>query len=126
MASTFSDRIRLELQANGENSSTWGTACNTVFSLIDSSIAGMATIATTGGTTVLSVNNGTADESRMAIIKVTGVLVSNATLTIPAETKTYVVWNATTGAYTVTIGVSGGTGVVVAQGKKALDRKSVV
>ena len=79
----------------------------------------MATIATTGGTTVLSVNNGTADESRMAIIKVTGVLVSNATLTIPAETKTYVVWNATTGAYTVTIGVSGGTGVVVAQGKKA-------
>ena len=119
MASTYSDRLRLELQTNGENSNSWGTQLNSALSRIDDSIAGMATIATTGGSTTLSANNGSADESRMAIIKVTGVLVSNATLTIPAQTKTYVVWNATTGAYTVTLKTSGGTGVVVAQGKKA-------
>ena len=119
MASTYSSRLRYELQANGEQSNLWGTNLNTVLSLIDSSIAGMATIATTGGSTTLTALNSTADESRMAIIKVTGVLVSNATLVIPAQTKTYVVWNATTGAYTVTLKTSGGTGVVVAQGKKA-------
>ena len=119
MASTFSDRLRFELQTTGENDSTWGTQLNAAISRIDDSIAGIAAIATTGGSTTLTSNNGTADESRMAMIKVTGVLVSNATLTIPAETKTYVVWNATTGAYTVTIKTSAGTGVVVAQGKKA-------
>lgn len=119
MASTYTSRLRLELQANGENDSSWGTLLNTVITLADSAIAGMATIATTGGSTTLSANNAAADQARMAIIKVTGVLVSNATLVIPAVTKTYVVWNATTGAYTLTLKTSGGTGVVVAQGKKA-------
>lgn len=111
--------MRLELQGAGENNSTWGTLLNTVITLTDSAIAGMATIATTGGSTTLTAVNAAADEARMAIVKVTGALVSNATLVIPAQTKTYVVWNATTLAFSVTIKTSAGTGVVIAQGKKA-------
>ena len=116
MASAYSDRLRFEKQENGANSETWGTKLNTGFDLIDDAIAGMATIATTGGTSTLSSSNAVADESRMAILKITGVLVSNSTVVVPAKTKLYTVWNATSGAYTVTVKVSGQTGVAVPQG----------
>lgn len=120
MASTYTTRLRLEKQGDGENDTTWGQKANTVFDLADDAIAGMTTINTTGGSTTLTSNNGAADEARRAILKVTGTLVSNATLTIPAQTKTYIVWNATSGSFTVTIKTSGGTGVAITQGKKFL------
>lgn len=120
MASTYTTRLRLEKMGDGENDATWGGKANTVFDLIDAAIAGMATIATTGGTTVLTANNSSSDEARCAILKATGALVSNATFQIPAQTKVYHVWNATTGSYTLTVKTSGGTGVAVTQGKKAI------
>ena len=55
----------------------------------------------------------------MAILKITGVLTSTETVVIPDKTKHYIVWNATSGAYTVTIKPSG-TGVTVTQGTKAI------
>ena len=119
MASTYTNVLKLELQATGENSNTWGTKNNTVISLIEDSIANMATIATTGGTTTLTTTNAATNESRMAVLKITGVLVSNATIVIPAYTKQYLVWNATTGAYTVTVKVTGQTGAEVTQGYRA-------
>ena len=67
MPSTFSPELRLELQANGENSSTWGTKTNTNLQLIEDAISGMASIATTGGTTTLTEVNGGTDQSRIAI-----------------------------------------------------------
>lgn len=120
MPSTYTTRLRLEKQADGENDTSWGSRTNTVFDLIDDAISGMTTVATTGGTTTLTTNNSAADEARRAILKVTGALVSNATIVIPAQTKTYLVWNATSGAYTLTIKTSGGVGVVVTQGYKAI------
>lgn len=120
MASTYTSRLRLEKQGDGDNNTTWGSKTNVVFDLIDSALAGMATIATTGGTTILTANNSAADEARAAVLKVTGVLVSNAILQIPAQTKIYSVWNATTGAFTVSVKTSGGVAVAVTQGKKAI------
>lgn len=118
MGSTYTDKLRLEKQATGENDSTWGDRANTVFDLIDDAVAGMVTINTTGGTTTLTANNSASDQARMAIIKVTGALVSNAILQIPAKSKKYVVWNATTNAYTVTVKTAGGAAVTCPQGKK--------
>lgn len=120
MASTYSDLLRLEKQANGENDSTWGDKMNVVLELIEDAITGMATISTTGGTTTLSANNSSSDQARMAVIKVTGVLISNATLVIPATVKQYVIWNATTGAFTVTLKTSGGVGAAITQGEKVI------
>lgn len=117
MASTYTSRLRLEKQASGENDTTWGTKLNTGIDLTDDAIAGMATINTTGGTTTLSTNNAASDEARMAILKITGTLVSNATIEIPALTKKYVVWNATSGSFSVTVKTSGGSGIVIGQGK---------
>ena len=117
MASTYSTALRLELQANGENSNTWGTKANGVFQRIEEAIAGIATVNTTGGAYSLTTANGTTDEARNAILKFTGVLVSNSTITVPSVSKRYLVWNATTGNFTLTVKTGAGAGVAVPQGK---------
>jgi len=120
MPSSYSSRLRLEKQATGENTDNWGVLLNTLIDLIDSSIAGMATVAVTGGAYSLTANNSVADESRMAILKFTGVLASNSVITVPTQSKLYTVWNATSGAYTLTLKTAAGSGVAVAQGKKGM------
>jgi len=118
MASSYSDILRFEKQANGENSTTWGTKLNTVFELVEDSVAGLATVAVTGGTDVLTTNNSATDEARMAILKITGTLTSNQIIQAPAFSKHYYIGNATSGNFTVTIKVSGGVGVIIPQGSK--------
>lgn len=119
MASTYTNELRLEQMATGENDATWGTKLNTVIGLIEDSISGMATVAVTGGAYSLTTQNSVADEARVAILKFTGTLTSNSTVTIPDKTKSYIVWNATSGAFTLTLKPSG-TGVAVTQGVKTL------
>lgn len=113
MPSTFSSNLRVELMADGEQSTVWGQKTNTNLELLEAAISEMATIATTGGSTTLTALDGADDESRKACLKITGVLVSNATIVIPAVTKAYWVWNATSGAYTVTIKTAAGTGQTI-------------
>jgi hypothetical protein len=68
-------------------------------------------VATTGGVTVL-----TALQASASFITITGTLVSNATITVPAALGDWVLINSTTGAYTVTVIALGGAGVPVLQG----------
>lgn len=119
MASTYSDRLRLELQATGENSATWGTKANTVFELIDEAIAGFLSIAMGDANVALTATNGASDQSRQAILKVTGANTAVRDIVAPAEEKLYVIHNATTGGYGVRIIVAG-TAVTVANGDKVL------
>lgn len=117
MASSYSTRLRLELMADGEKSSTWGqVANNNVFALIDEAISGYIAIDVAGASdhTLTTVNGGT-DEARQAVIKLTGLLTGNIALIVPSVEWKGVVWNATTGAFTVTVKTSGGTGIVVDQ-----------
>lgn len=72
---------------------------------------GRLALATTGGTTPL-----TADQARVQAIDITGVLVSNATIEVPAAAWGWDISNATTGAYTLTVKVTGQTGRSVKQG----------
>jgi hypothetical protein len=117
MASTATTRLRLEKMADGENDGTWGPKMTAVLDRVDEAVAGSTAVATTGGTTTLTSNNFTSDEARAAILEVTGTLASNATIRIPAVSKLYVVDNSTSGSFTVTVEVSGGTGAVVTQGE---------
>ncbi len=116
MPSSYSSNLRLEIQANGENASTWGTKTNNNLEMIEDAITGMSTLNTTGGDYTLSQNNAAADESRNAILKVTGALVSTANIIVPNATKLYFVWNATSGNYNVVVKTAAGTGVVIPQG----------
>lgn len=116
MPSSYTPRLRLEMQAAGENLNTWGAPkLNTVINRIDHSIAGMAAIALTGPYTLTSSNTAD-DEARSAILKFTGT--GAFTVTIPSVSKVYQVWNACTGPVTLTTGA--GASVEVAEGAVAL------
>jgi len=117
MASTFTDQLRLTKQGQGENEATWGTLLNTVIDLIEESISGLASIDLSSGDVTLSTSNGASDESRHSMLKAIGTITANREIVVPAKTKNYIVWNNTSGAYTVTVTTSGGTGEEVPQGE---------
>lgn len=104
MPPSYSSSLRFELQATGSNLNSWGSLLNTgALSLIDSAIAGFTTVALTADTT-LTTANGSSDQARMATIKLTGSAAYQ--VTIPAVSKQYLFWNAS--SYTQTIVSSGG------------------
>lgn len=119
MTSTYSPSLRINLQGTGDNSGTWGAIANVDFTLIEQAIAGYTTYPVTGGTVTLTASNGASDQARNAMINVTGVLTSAATIVVPSQTKNWVFFNGTSGAFGLTISASGGTGTAITQGKNA-------
>jgi len=114
MASSYSTDLKLELQVTGENSGTWGDITNTNLVILQQSIAGYSSItlnATTGAT--LTYSNGLPSDGKNAVLNLTGTITGNVSVTIPASVtqKVYVIRNSTTGAFTVTVKISGQTGV---------------
>lgn len=102
MPSTYSASLRFNLQATGENNNTWGVILNTgVFQLVDTAIAGWVTKPLVGNY-VLSSANGAADEARAAMFKFTGA--GAFTVTVPAVSKRYDIWNGCTDVLTVSNG----------------------
>lgn len=124
MASSASDLLKLELQADGENSGTWGQKANVLFERLEESIAEQLSIslASLGGAnytlddTQYVKNSGTTGESHVATLKLTGTMTGNEGVIVPGRNKQYLIWNATSGAYTATVKTSGGSGVAVPQG----------
>jgi len=117
MASTYSTQGRLELQATGENSGTWGSKTNTNLQLIEAMVDGYVSVAfASDANDALTTANASADESRNKVIKLTGTLTASRLMEIPAVEKVYIINNATTGGFSVTIGVSGNTVATIANG----------
>lgn len=103
MSSTTSTYLELELQTATENLATWGAKANTTMALLEDAIAGTTSISVTGGYRILTDTDQASNEARKAVLKVSGTLTSNQTVVIPNRSKTYSVWNATSGSYTLTI-----------------------
>ena len=121
MASTYSDRLRIELIGTGEQSGIWGDTTNTnLGTLIEEAIAGVVTITMTDANYTLSEANGATDESRQAVLVLTGTLSAGRNVIAPAEEKVYIVKNSTSGGYATTIKTSAGSGYAVANGKTVL------
>lgn len=122
MASTYSTNLKLELMGTGDQSGTWGDTTNTnLGTLLEQAIVGYETQAITDGAdTVLTIANGASSTARNYVLQLTGVLTANRNLIVPAIEKSYIIHNATTGGFSVTVKVSGQTGVTVANGKRAL------
>lgn len=120
MASTYSNRLRLELMSTGEKSGEWGVITNTnLGTLIEEAIAGVETITLTSDADyTLSTSSGSSDQARQAVL----VVESNLSLTgtrniiIPAQEKVYIVKNGTTGGQSITIKTTGGTGQTLVNG----------
>lgn len=116
MASTYTNSLRLEKQGNGENPNTWGQKLNqSVIELIDSSVAGYTSITVSSTNVTLTTSDGGVDQARTKILEITGTLTANVAIIIPQVPKDYVVYNKTTGAYTVTFKTVASAGVVIVQ-----------
>jgi len=117
MASTYTDRLGLEKQGDGENPNSWGIILNTnVIDLIDDAIAGYEIVSVSGTGITLTDNNGSSDQSRNAALEFAGTLTANVTITIPSEEKTYFVRENTTGSFAVQMKTVSGSALTLEQG----------
>ena len=122
MSSTYSTSLRIELQASGANSGTWGTITNNNFSQsLEFAIAGVTNVAC-GDAAVTTLTNADGpqtqanNQARSAHIRLTGAHGAVRIAQFPATQKVYLITNATTdsgssGPYAMTcrLGASGNT-----------------
>jgi len=123
MASTYSSRLKLELQGTGENAGTWGDKTNNNLDVLDAFAAGYLSKSVAGSSdvTLTTANASATAESSNKVIELTGTLTGNITVFIPAKENNYVFFNNTAGSHTVTIAATGHTanGVAITQGGHA-------
>jgi hypothetical protein len=113
MASSYSTDLKLELMVTGENAGLWGDITNTNLNLLQQAIGGYQEVSIAGGaqTTTLVMSNAALSNARNAVIKLTGTITGNQIVTVPdGIEKTYIIYNGTTGAFTVQIKTASGTG----------------
>lgn len=116
MPSSASALLKLELQDDGENSDTWGDIANVQFELLEQAIAKLTTVTLGAIDVTLDDSQFVSNEARAMGVKANGTISANVNIIVPARTKRYLIWNNTSGAFTVTVKTSGGTGVAVTQG----------
>jgi hypothetical protein len=106
MPSSPTTSLRLEKQADGENTNIWGDKLDQALDKIDAAVAGWLTKALTGNYALATANYAT-DEASAAMLKFTGT--GAFTVTVPAVSKAYRIWNACSGMLTITNGSSSTT-----------------
>ena len=126
MASTYTTNIRLTKQGDGDNANTWGEILNNVLSLVDQAVGSYTTISVGATSSVaLTENQGSADQSRSAMLEITGTVGGAHTsifVYLPSGSgKTYAIKNSvsanTTASDAVILRVAGQTqGVTVPTG----------
>jgi hypothetical protein len=123
MANTTSANLKLTVQQTGENSGTWGQITNTNLLILEQAIGGYDAVGVTSGATLVF-SNGALSNGKNQVLKLTGTIAGAVNIVIPDSIeKTYIVENATSGAYTVTFKTTSGTGVTWSatdKGKKIL------
>lgn len=120
MASDVSSILQLELQTDGENTHTWGIVANRNFETLEHAIAGYSSVAIAGTTTTLTATAFTIGTWHDLNLRFTGTLTANSTVIVPTRKKFYIAENATTGAFSLTVKPSAGTGIVIPQGYRAI------
>ena len=120
MASTYSSSLNLQLMTTGEQSGTWGTVTNENLQKIESAVKGYVSVAIASTTDSLATSDGsTTDEQSNAIVKLTGTLTGNTTMSCEAVETWYIVDDATShGTYSLSFKPSGGTATSLVAGSK--------
>lgn len=121
MASTYDPILGIELQADGENDTTWGQKANNALSQLGEAVGGYLAKSVAGGSNVtLTQTDGTSDEVRQFALKLTGAITADINVVVPDREGRWLVWNATSGNYSITFKTSSGTGVIIPQGYSML------
>ena len=119
MASTYSN-LKIQLMATGENSGTWGNVTNDNLGVaIEQALVETATVTFASANVTLTLTNTNAAQNARALrLNLTGTTGGARDLIVPAIQKPYIVNNGT--ADTITVKVSGQTGVAVPAGRSYL------
>jgi len=124
MASTYSSRLKLELQGTGENAGTWGDKTNNNLDVLDAFSAGYLSksVAGSANVTLTTANASATSEASNKVIELTGTLTGNITVFLPAKENNYFIYNNTAGSYTVNVAATGhgSNSATIAQGSKTL------
>ena len=118
MANSTSANLNLTVQATGENSGTWGQITNTNLLILEQAIGGFTTFNVTNANRTLTFSNGALSNGKNIVIKLTGTLAANRTVSIPDSIeKTFLVQDACDHAgNTLTFKTASGTGVLLCEG----------
>jgi hypothetical protein len=121
MATAATSLLGLALPVTGELSGTWGdTVNNSITSLVDSAIAGTTTLSSDADVT-LTTTTLAANQAREAILLWTASGTVTRNITAPAQSKAYIVINATGSTQSIVLrGAGPTTGVTLVAGEKAL------
>jgi hypothetical protein len=121
MTTAATSLLGLALPVTGELSGTWGdTVNNSITSLVDSAIAGTTTISSDADVT-LTTTTLAANTAREAILLWTASGTVTRNITAPAQSKAYIVINATGSTQSIVLrGAGPTTGVTIVAGEKAL------
>lgn len=116
MADTASPILLLRIQSVGSNVNLWGGYINTALLTQERASKGYEALAVTGDATISWTNYSNSNTGSVALLKLTGSV--TGTLTFPSYQNYLAVWNANSAS--VTIKCSGGTGVTMLSGQRAL------
>lgn len=118
MPTSYTTNLRLSLPATGELSGTWGNEVNnSITQMVEQALTGIATVNTwVGAAATLTTSNGATDQSRCAVLQLSGAPGAAATVNVPAVSKLYIVKNSVTGGYAATVKTAAGSGVSVPNG----------
>ena len=113
---TFTPNRNYNNQLTGGNIGTWGLVLNSNFSTIDLNLGGTNNISVAGNSNV----NVTVPQAQNLIHNLTGALTGNINYNFPAQGGFFLISNQTTGNFSVTVTVQGGSGgVLIPQGTNA-------
>ena len=123
MASTYSD-LKFELIGTGDQAGTWGSTTNdNIGTAIEQALVGLGNpIFTSDANLTISLSNTVALQTARALVlnaTSSGSLTATRELVVPTIEKQYIVQNNTSGAQSITVKTSGGTGITVPNGRKA-------
>jgi hypothetical protein len=118
MASTYSDRLKLELMETGANANTWGNNTNNNLQTVDAFSAGYLSknVGGSSNVTLTTANASATAEASNKVLDLNGTLTGNITVFVPQVENNYLVYNNTSGSFTLDVAATGGTGTSISQG----------
>jgi len=128
MAVNYTSLLNLAQPVNGTESGTWGSDVNNgISSYLDIAVAGGLAVTVTASDVTLAPTQGTSTgtnitstTSQYAILNVSGAMDAAHNLIVPSTSKWYIINNATTGGFALTVKGAATTGVALVNGEKAL------
>lgn len=117
MASSTSSPLRMELIAVGEKSNDWGDITNENLQMLEKATTSYLEISSSSTSQTLSVTDYLLGDYHNLVYKFTGTPSGAVTFEVPVYERPYIIHNAS--GQTITVKVTGQTGVAVLTGKKA-------